>query len=146
MDCPRCKTEIKNDPYRAANAEHIRREALERVAHAAGVEIDHCKGCGGTFLDHGELEKIQIAARKTTSKIQAPSREQRVWARAQSHAYVVGQEPREEPAPLVCPACGGEMAERDWGFGSEVTIDTCIECRGVWLDFGELEALEDVFR
>jgi len=42
--------------------------------------------------------------------------------------------------PLTCPKCGGAMRfyERNG-----VTIEQCTECRGVFLDRGELERLID---
>ncbi|HRI65014.1 MAG TPA: zf-TFIIB domain-containing protein [Polyangium sp.] len=142
MDCPRCKLTLSaTDPYRGADNQHRRVGALQTIKHAAGVEIDQCAGCGGVFLDEGELRKIQSAASSTKSSDLMPSHIQRVYARGREQA---GQ--REHPQTLMCPACGGEMASRDWGFGSEVTIDTCLECLGVWLDYTELETLEEVFR
>lgn len=39
---------------------------------------------------------------------------------------------------LVCPKCEGEMRTYE---RSGVHIDQCTRCRGVFLDFGELEAL-----
>lgn len=39
---------------------------------------------------------------------------------------------------LVCPVCQGSMKEMN---KSGVMIDTCTQCRGVWLDRGELEKL-----
>jgi Zn-finger nucleic acid-binding protein len=37
---------------------------------------------------------------------------------------------------MQCPACGGELLELD---RSGVRIDACRNCRGVWLDRGELD-------
>ena len=37
-----------------------------------------------------------------------------------------------------CPSCGGELLELD---RSGVRIDACRQCRGVWLDRGELERI-----
>ena len=144
MECPRCKIDLANDPYRGAEERHHRRERLEAIAHEAGVELDCCRGCGGIFLDHGELAKIQTAAANGITKpTRVPTTAlQRIYARAREH----GAGTNGEAAALGCPSCAGEMAARNWGFGSEVMIDTCIECRGVWLDFGELDALEDLFR
>ena len=142
MDCPRCKLALSsNDTYRGADVQHRRTEALQTIKHAAGVEIEQCSGCGGVFLDAGELRTIQSAASKTKSNILPPSHIQRVYARGREHA-----EHGDNPPTLTCPACNGEMASRDWGFGTEVTIDTCLECFGVWLDYTELETLEGVFR
>ncbi len=142
MDCPRCKLDLSStDPYRGADIQHRRTEALQTIKHAAGVEIEQCNGCGGVFLDEGELRKIQSAASKTKSNVTPPSPIKRAYARGHERAKHGGN-----PPTLMCPACNGEMAPRNWGFGSEVTIDTCLECFGVWLDYTELETLEEIFR
>jgi uncharacterized protein len=142
MDCPRCKLALTStDTYRGAATQHRRTEPLKTIQHAAGVEIDQCTGCGGVFLDAGELKTIQSAASRTKSDVDAPPRIERVYARARERAERGGEAPT-----LTCPSCGSEMVSRDWGFGSEVTIDTCLECFGVWLDYTELETLEEVFR
>jgi uncharacterized protein len=39
---------------------------------------------------------------------------------------------------LSCPVCRGAMSEVN---KAGVLIDTCTQCRGVWLDRGELEKL-----
>ena len=40
--------------------------------------------------------------------------------------------------PLKCPKCQLVMREREQG---NVIVDICPQCRGVWLDAGELEKL-----
>ena len=42
---------------------------------------------------------------------------------------------------LNCPVCQGAMREVE---RQGVLIDTCTQCRGVWLDRGELEKLAGV--
>lgn len=42
---------------------------------------------------------------------------------------------------LACPVCQGAMREIN---KNGVLIDTCTQCRGVWLDRGELEKLATV--
>jgi uncharacterized protein len=37
---------------------------------------------------------------------------------------------------MTCPSCGGELVELE---RSSVRIDACRNCRGVWLDRGELD-------
>ena len=39
---------------------------------------------------------------------------------------------------MRCPSCGGELVELE---RSGVRIDACRQCRGVWLDRGELERI-----
>jgi hypothetical protein len=40
---------------------------------------------------------------------------------------------------MKCPKCGGELKEVEH---HQVKIDQCVECKGVWLDAGEIELLE----
>ena len=42
---------------------------------------------------------------------------------------------------LTCPVCGGTMREVN---RNGVLIDTCTQCRGVWLDRGELEKIASI--
>jgi len=39
---------------------------------------------------------------------------------------------------LICPSCGNGMQEIN---RNGVLIDVCTQCRGVWLDRGEMEKL-----
>jgi uncharacterized protein len=39
---------------------------------------------------------------------------------------------------MTCPSCGGELVELE---RSGVHIDACRQCRGVWLDRGELDRI-----
>jgi Zn-finger nucleic acid-binding protein len=39
---------------------------------------------------------------------------------------------------MQCPSCGGELVELE---RSGVRIDACRQCRGVWLDRGELDRI-----
>jgi Zn-finger nucleic acid-binding protein len=43
-----------------------------------------------------------------------------------------------QTTPLRCPACGSRLVEVE---RAEVLIDACPECRGVWLDRGELDKI-----
>lgn len=45
----------------------------------------------------------------------------------------------ERPAePMRCPSCGSRLVEVE---RTEVLIDACPSCRGVWLDRGELDKI-----
>jgi uncharacterized protein len=41
---------------------------------------------------------------------------------------------------LICPKCGGEMRSYE---RNGVVVDQCTECRGIFLDRGELDRLVD---
>ncbi len=51
--------------------------------------------------------------------------------------------PPTAPAPMAlhCPKCGAEMATYE---RSGIVVDQCRECRGIFLDRGELERLVDI--
>ena len=44
-------------------------------------------------------------------------------------------------AHMKCPKCGGDLKEEDRG---SVKVDVCQECKGMWLDAGELDLLQKV--
>ena len=107
---------------------------LSARIYEADVEIDECPTCRGTFLDHGELERIQAAIEKDHRKELA----QPVDTMSEEFAAE-----REEALPLIdCPRCGVRMERRRYGLGSQTVIDACPDGHGLWLDRGELEALE----
>ena len=39
---------------------------------------------------------------------------------------------------MICPTCKGDMIALEY---SEIELDYCTDCRGVWFDAGELELL-----
>ena len=45
---------------------------------------------------------------------------------------------RKEAHWMKCPKCGADLDEINY---QNVMIDTCKECKGIWLDHGELELL-----
>ena len=42
---------------------------------------------------------------------------------------------------MKCPKCGGNLREEDIG---NVKVDVCEDCKGMWLDAGELDLLRQV--
>ena len=45
---------------------------------------------------------------------------------------------RKEAHWMKCPKCGSDLQENNY---QNVMIDICSECKGIWLDHGELELL-----
>ncbi len=99
MDCPKCAT------------------ALREVYTDPGVLLDRCGGCGGTWLDKGEV--LHYTARPAH------------FARALQAGL-----PTANWAGCKCPRCAGDLSE----IGVEsLKIDRCGKCEGLWFDRGELE-------
>ena len=42
---------------------------------------------------------------------------------------------------MNCPRCNGELRVEDY---KGIEVDRCQDCQGMWLDYGELEQLEEV--
>jgi hypothetical protein len=66
-------------------------------------------------------------------------------AAIESHlGWSVATDPPRPAGPygLACPACRSDMVERSFGESSPVQIDTCRACHGIWLDAGELLAIQ----
>lgn len=98
------------------------------------MELDFCPSCEGVWLDKGELTQVQdIQINDYQSELsRIPDYVGKSVLLALS---------KESPA-LNCPVCRRELERREYGFGSQVMIDSCVNGHGVWLDKGELQDLE----
>jgi Zn-finger nucleic acid-binding protein len=111
--------------------------ALDARTYEEHIEVDSCPTCRGMWLDSGELEAIQRSAKNDYTR-----ELDRLEAEDASHARVASQIAH---GPIACPVCTKEMEIREYGYGAQVVIDTCVEGCGVWLDAGEIQALERFF-
>lgn len=85
-----------------------------------GHTIERCSACGGTWLDAGELTAATEVYRRVDSREGTPTKG-------------------------ACVRCDEGLREVEYP-GTEVKIDVCPACAGVWLDKGELEALRAAVR
>lgn len=99
---------------------------------AHGVEIDACTGCGGIWLDVGELERLtaDVASREDGEGGEVAPRRR-------------GAD--EEVRYRECPRCREVMLRRNFGTTSGVIVDECAR-HGLFLDAGELQAIEAFLR
>jgi Zn-finger nucleic acid-binding protein len=94
-----------------------------------GVEIDHCVGCGGTWLDSGELEQITELADVPAGPL--------------SEALRAGG--GGERGKRRCPRCRRRLNAVSIGSDPPVEIDRCPLEHGLWFDAGELRGLISSF-
>jgi Zn-finger nucleic acid-binding protein len=87
-----------------------------------------CPGCNGEFLDGKKLKYIE---RKQEIQFDQSERNRLFYGKTG---------PREEKR-LVCPRCGNDMSKGRYR-KTEVIIDHCKSCSGVWLDDRELEKIQ----
>jgi len=110
---------------------------VERL-YEKGILVDMCDHCGGVLLNAGELKKIQQTIENDYSE-ELKQFEEHYAERAYEMA-------RQETIPQRnCPRCSKLMEKCDYGFSSQIMLDVCLGCKGIWLDKGELEALEIFF-
>ncbi|MFO0736581.1 MAG: zf-TFIIB domain-containing protein [Labilithrix sp.] len=125
MQCPRCVGAGGGgeSAYRGGFV-HGSVVHLVEEKHRAGVTIQRCPSCRGAFVEYEDLKTIENRAERGSA---ASGARQRAW------------DPPTEA--IACPSCQSETTRREWSIGTLLFVDVCIECRGVWLDGGELEAI-----
>lgn len=91
----------------------------------AGVEIDRCTSCRGTWLDGGELQLIAGLAGVSAGALTAALIEAKTTRQSQRR----------------CPRCVRRLAGMDAGGLKPLEIDRCPGGCGLWFDDGEMEQL-----
>jgi Zn-finger nucleic acid-binding protein len=97
------------------------------VASLDGVKVQHCQACHGILLGN---EPFRELLRRRRQRYDGPD---------------------DKPFPLnlkelerhtECPQCRGTMDVHPYYGPGNAVLDTCFGCRLIWLDRGELAALE----
>lgn len=92
------------------------------IVDQAGVEVDRCRQCKGLWFDPGELESIRN--------------------RSAAAALDIGDakigEKHDAMRNYDCPRCGGTMAPATDSKHANINFESCQDCRGSFLDAGEL--------
>ena len=110
---------------------------LQSQTYEADLTVDACSECGGMWLDRGELEAIQETKERDYSD------ELSRMPDLGYNAYLLAQQ--KTGRSIQCPNCNVEMEAREYARCSQVMIDVCPQCHGIWLDKGEIESLEVFF-
>jgi Zn-finger nucleic acid-binding protein len=113
MDCPVCHT------------------FLNRVIFH-DMAIDSCNQCGGLWFDEGELK--DYIRGKLFERRDIPE------SPIELNKNVVGTALIKEPAKS-CPHCHQSMQSFNYCYDSNVILDKCPECSGIWVDGGEFEKM-----
>ena len=99
-----------------------------------GVEVGHCNVCGGCWLDADELGRI------------VSLREKRFTAAQRSAIDTAGRIPGipvdDIERDIVCQGCKASTGPINYGGDTGIIINRCPQCRGIWLDVGELEHIQ----
>lgn len=95
------------------------------------MTLDGCDGgCGGIWFDHRELAKVN----RQHPDPEATVADLKFDPRRRVHD--------DDVRP--CPKCDGvKLAKRLHCLGSGVIMDVCPDCKGLWLDRGELAKIRE---
>jgi len=96
--------------------------------------IDKCNKCEGIWLDKGELEKIQ------ETRINNYKDEIKQASNQVANAYKLALDKNKKQGN--CPVCETELERKEYGYASQILIDSCVKSHGIWLDKDELKGLE----
>jgi Zn-finger nucleic acid-binding protein len=82
-----------------------------------------CAECGGIWLDKGELNEL-------------------LHPNGWDVEYCSTEHPEEDPTTgSECPSCGANLKRGDFVEYSDIPIDYCPDCGGIWLGKGELREI-----
>jgi len=95
-----------------------------------GVLIDQCPGCGGTWLDSGEITRI------------IDKKEETFRHKEKIDTFAEKGKDYGEGKKLHCPKCGEFMPVFQYMVNSGVFLNRCPDRHGLWLDKGELESVQ----
>lgn len=95
-----------------------------------GINLDDCPNCGGIWFDDGELKKLQ----NLTDPLSIQSLEGKA-------SPLAGAAPPERENKL-CPVCNERLTPYRYMYTSDIELDECDNCFGVWVQEGELAKME----
>lgn len=97
-----------------------------------GAMIDACPNCAGLWFDDGELSLILQGE---------PEAMMQMDAHFQPGAATIDGE-----RALKCPRCETKLAPYPFAGQSDISLDRCESCNGVWIDNGELNKMAGYLR
>jgi Zn-finger nucleic acid-binding protein len=92
-----------------------------------GVKIDSCSSCKGYWFEDGELRKAKDEKEESLNWMDVD-----LWENEANF--------RISKNEILCPDCGMPLYEVNYG-DSNIKIDVCNVCEGMWLDEGEFRKI-----
>ena len=113
MKCPSCNAQLKEHKYH-------------------GLAIDVCRNCGGIWFDSDELK--EFIGHFIQDRDDLPD------ADIDLHKDVLPTYRISEPV-RTCPRCQQQMGKVNYAYDSNIFIDRCPRCQGIWTDGGEIDKI-----
>ena len=93
-----------------------------------GITLDHCEECDGLWFDRGELERAKNEEDRKLEGFDFP-----LWSVTEKVTTLRGER--------LCPMCNEKMYVINYADYSDIPVDTCPTCQGIWLDKGEFDKI-----
>jgi uncharacterized protein len=93
------------------------------------IRVDGCNGCGGVWFDQKELG---IIAQSQSSEL-----------KALEERFLPSAAAMNPDGDMTCPVCDILLFEFEFKHSPGIKLDACPQCRGIWADDGELQAIYD---
>ncbi len=96
----------------------------------AGTAIDKCPKCAGIWFDASELKRVKDG-------------DPTGWKEIEDQIAPLPDKPiTPDPAWKACPACRQPMYHYRFMLNSDIMLDQCTACDGIWVDDGELGRMQ----
>jgi len=119
MNCPVCHTILQNRKFETQS-------------------VDLCPDCGGVWLDKGEFREV-VHNLISNNKVDYLSTKELF------NRKVIPIDKNNQPIKR-CPKCGLDMKVFNYAYNSNVFLDRCASCGGLWADKNEIEAVARIIR
>jgi Zn-finger nucleic acid-binding protein len=110
MQCPRCKGSL----------------CAEKYQHA---EFNICSGCRGIWTSGGQFRGLAVLV----STDEGVESSEKLTFKARNSLR-----PGQNNVVRICPECDLVMREFNYAYDSNVFLDRCEQCEGIWLDPNEI--------
>jgi uncharacterized protein len=97
------------------------------------LKVDVCPTCGGIWFDRGELMAV-VNGLLSRDRITAETVEEAYGKKAVPSKNI-------DKFKRFCPKCKEELEVFNFCYDSNVFLDRCPICSGIWVDRGELKAV-----
>ncbi len=114
MNCPVCNKKLKIISYESQ-------------------EVDLCLKCGGIWFDKGELSKV-VNGLLSKNKIDPQTVKEAYRNKLISIDKI-------KKLQRKCPRCNVDMSLNNYSYDSNIIIDKCPSCNGIWTDEGEIQSV-----
>jgi Zn-finger nucleic acid-binding protein len=118
------ENEINQSVFKCLNCEDV---DMKKVTCGPDLTVEQCESCGGLWLDAGELINILELGDFYIN-----------------HLDTSLKRPVEKNRIRECPRCEVVLQPKHPKNLPDILIDICPDCKGIWLDRGELVKLSKI--